>query len=287
MNTINEDYTREANKKKLMAETTLLWQYQKLILACSHFDDLTGLDARSFFITLNIKDGKQTELRKLTYFAVLKAFCGNTYVRGSYRPALIIEDDIGGTKWGKGRNENHHFHAVLVLPLPQDRYAMIENDIEYKLVCLFEEIPGVLDAHVVQYHFGDSLAGVMKYAAKLVDRPALDPTNGLREFCGGVYPWEFDQGAKTGAKYAKEMRLRRVAELLATFKADASAYFTSEYMHHFGEEITRITPHFSSAWAEQYPELWQNVTYARKRSKQGLRLNESGGVVVETFRVAA
>jgi hypothetical protein len=281
------DLTRETNTKKPIAEAVLLWQYQKLITACSYFDSCAELDARSFSITLNIKDGKQADLRRLVYFAVLRAFCGNTYVVGPHRPALIIEDDIAGTKWGVGRDENHHFHAVLVLPKIFDSNFMIEQDIEHKLVCLFEQIHGVLDAHVEKYYFGNSLAGVMMYNAKLVDRLALDPSNGRLVIGSGVYPFEFDQGAKTATKASKERRQRNVATLLAKFNSDAGAFFTPEYIHHFGEEITQMTRHFSSVWAEQYPGIWEGPTPARKRLKPGLRLIKSDDVADTLIRNAA
>ncbi|MFA9231414.1 MAG: hypothetical protein ACEQSU_11795 [Microgenomates group bacterium] len=286
-NTINEEYTKKTNMKKLTAETNTLWQYQKLIMACSHFESLEALDARSFSITLNIQDGKQVELIKPVYFSLLKEFCGGTYVIGSHRPAMIIEDDIGGTKWGKGRDENHHFHALLVQPQLLDSNSVIEQDIESKLACLFEKNHGILDAHVEKYYFGKSLAGVMQYHAKFVDRPALDPSNGYKVISSGVYPFEFDQGSKAATKVSKERRQRDVATLLAKFSSDASQFFTPEYIHHYGEEITQITRHFSPVWAAQYPDIWAGANPARKRLKPGLRLIESGSVGDDVFRNAA
>lgn len=286
-NSNHSNYTKETNNQKLMTEAVFLWQYQKLITACSHFESCAELDARSFSITLNIKDGKQADLGKLVYFAVLKAFCGSAYVVGSHRPALIIEDDIGGTKWGMGRDENHHFHALLVQPQILHSNSVIGQDIEHKLVCLFEKTHGILDAHVEKYYFGKSLAGVMQYHAKFVDRPALDPSNGRMVIGSGVYPFEFDQGAKTATKASKERRQRNVATLLAKFSSDASQFFTPEYIHHFGEEVTQIARHFSSVWAAQYPDIWEGANLARKRSKPGLRLIESGGVGADVFRNAA
>jgi hypothetical protein len=275
------------SKAKLTRDTALLWQYQKLIMACSHFDDLARLDARSFIITLNVKDGKQAKLRKLIYFKLVKAFCGKTYAVGSSRPAFVIDDDIAGTKWGKGRNENHHFHALLVLPKLQNQDEMIAQDMELKLACQLEKLYGVLDVHVERYYFGNSLAEVMKYNAKLIDCPWLDPSDGLLALGSGVYPWEFDQGSKTLTRAAKAKRLETTAKLLANFKSDASAFFSSEYLHHFGEEITQVTRHFSSVWAAQYPELWKAATHARKRAKPGLRLVKSGEIEGTPYPVAA
>lgn len=263
------------------------WHYQQLITATSHFTDKSNIDQRSYHLTIKLDQNRSDELRKVIYFSIIRELCGSTYVIGPHRPALVIADDIEGTRYGIGRNQGFHFHAVLVLPVELIAAKETDHDWGYQLTLLCERIHGVTDVLVTKYVFGDSLAGLLSYDSKLVNKPHLDPTNGRLSCLGGVYPWEFDNHSKEQKPSSKRRAEERLVQSIKEFTLRPEAFFSGEYLHHFGEYMVAIARDLSGNWRRDYPDLWEGQTPAQTRGNQPLRLNDNAMEDIASNRDAA
>lgn len=248
------------------------WHYQQLIMATAHFTDKSNIDQRSYHLTINLDGNKSDELRKVIYFAILKELCWSTFVIGPHRPALVIADEIEGTRYGVGRYQGFHFHAVLILPVELIAAKDADHDWGHQLTLLCERIHGVTDVLVTKYVFDDSLAGLLSYDSKLVNRPHLDPTNGQLSCLSGVYPWEFDIGSKVQRPATKQRLVERLVRSIKAFTVTPEAFFSGEYLHHFGEEVTTIARQLTAKWRREYPDLWGAKTPAQRAGNPPLRL---------------
>jgi len=99
--------------------TELLLSYRCLISSISHFTNYSNIDKRAFKLTAHVDGGNDLhKIRNLISIKLNKLVMGNGSSTDPSRPALIIADDVEGSKDLRPNLENplyRHFHGLIVL----------------------------------------------------------------------------------------------------------------------------------------------------------------------------
>jgi len=105
--------------KTTTQEIELLTNYRYLINSISHFRDVKNLDQRMFSFTIHVNKASDLKaIRKVIPLKLNKLITGDTYSTSSSRPAIIIADDVEGSRDSNPNLTNPvypHTHGVLTL----------------------------------------------------------------------------------------------------------------------------------------------------------------------------
>ena len=219
-----------------------LYGYQRLFASVSHFEDISDLDRRIHFLTFNFKPNFLMPKQDDIYLTCMKALGGKVYGRSPDRPGLIIDDDVSGTKYGVGRDENHHFHGLLTVPKSLNSRIWDEDGEHECLITPVEKTAAVLSLHTRPYDLKKSIPYVIGYSSKFVRRKKHEAYG--KQFNSGEYPWALDRAAKGMREGAKKGMIFRYDNILNLFYTNPAALFSAEYMDLYGGETERLCKKF-------------------------------------------
>lgn len=227
------------NHRKRLRQADSLLAYQRLLQAASHFDDTSDLDKRAYFITVNLRYNCLDQIRKPIYFKLKQVTQNHAFGGGPGRPGLVLYDDVSGSKYNKAFDNNHHFHGILLMPKSQKSLNTHTGFIAETVKQRVGEISEVSSVDCQPYRYDEPLDYVIGYADKFV-RKSGHEAFGAQQFQSVAYPYDFDVQARGRTDSDRQQPQSSYGRLLNLFRTNPAALFSEEYMHHFGENITRL-----------------------------------------------
>lgn len=188
-----------------------------LLNSIQHFDDITDIDTRSYFLTIHVNYKTQLETcRKLVYYKITRMLNNNIYRLGPHRPALIIADDVEGSRDHLPELSNPiypHLHALLIMPDSVNDITMMSN--------VISSIREVKKVDIIEYDYRQPLPRLIDYVLKL-------QADG---FNFGVYPYETDIAHRR--KHVRETVTLRSNNLYSSY-ATPELFYSNRYTKKFG-----------------------------------------------------
>ncbi len=110
----------KANSKDKTKAVKLLRNYRYLINSVSHFSNIKDLDKRMFSFTIHVKSVNDlSKIKGVIALKLNKFITGETYSISPLRPAIIICDDVEGSRDfnpNLDRPVYSHFHGIIIIP---------------------------------------------------------------------------------------------------------------------------------------------------------------------------
>lgn len=110
----------KVNSKEKLKEMEPLKHYRYLINSVSHFTDIKNLDQRMFSFMIHVKTASDlSKVKGLVALKLNKLITDDTYSIAPIRPAIIITDDVEGSRDSNPNltnPEHSHLHGVIIIP---------------------------------------------------------------------------------------------------------------------------------------------------------------------------
>lgn len=225
-------------------QTELHGNYRYLINSIQHFSDIDNLDQRTFAITVHVNKASDLNLiRKLIPLHLNELITDDRYSISNERPALIICDDVEGSRDFNPNLTNPvypHFHGVLILS--KETMVQIKDmdkfitEMENKLLLINEVRHATANNKAVDikpYHYKNSIFDLASYSTKLMHQA------GNTDFNFGVYPYEFDLHNKKNIGLGIQAA-DNAEKLFEDVLANPSIAFSDRYLKMYGYEIEEI-----------------------------------------------
>jgi len=231
-------------KTPITKQTQLHGNYRYLINSTSHFSDTSNIDERTFAFIIHVNTVSDlNKIRKLIPLNLNKVITGDRYSISDERPAIVIFDDVEGSRDFNPNLINPvypHFHGVLILSKQtMDQIPDINKlvaDMESSISSLREVRRASANSKAVDiqpYHYKNSLFALTSYSMKLM------PQAGNTDFNFGVYPFEFDLHNRKNKGLGIQAQ-SKAEKLFEEVLANPSIAFSDLYLKSYGHEFDEI-----------------------------------------------
>lgn len=196
--------------------------------AIGHFADCTNLDVRCFFLTIGTyKREFVNQIGKVVYLKICRAIHGTTNNLPSHlKPALILSEDIDGSRVNKFglHPTKFHFHGILILP-----YEILERvdgaDSLIEIESAINSLREVSENTWIKKFdpSNESLNRTIGYASKSVLSDVID--HGV-PFSSTLYPFDLELCNKKSPK--AKLWMQNSEKIFGDLMTDHRPYFSHD-----------------------------------------------------------